>query len=394
MVQPDDALKESAAATLHVTALCDSEAFETLRGEWEALLERAPRATAFQCPDWLATSWRLSHGRQAIQLLSVRDDAGEMVGIMPLRYQHYGRWPWRLRVLRWLGQDKTGLTETLGPVFAAGYETAAMRAVLTYLGRGAREWDILELPRTPEPLALMFRDWTQEMGYKVMDFAAASRLYIHLAADWSSLQRTLSKNLRSNLARCRNRLDREGHVVSFSMLADPEAIVAALPRFFELHRMRSEAAEMKQHNDYFPTQANRDFVVEMARILAPRQRLLLAQMEVDGAVVATQLLLFQSQTMSAYYSGFDPQWRQYSVMTLLTRACVEYAIARGMSWVDLTEGSRSQAKRQWGNEELMSYHVLIARPPLLTVLAARALLKWYATRARRDVRPSSKGSDS
>jgi CelD/BcsL family acetyltransferase involved in cellulose biosynthesis len=178
------------------------------------------------------------------------------------------------------------------------------------------------------------------------------------------------------------------------MLADPEAIVAALPRFFELHRMRSEAAEMKQHNDYFPTQANRDFVVEMARVLAPRQRLLLAQMEVDGAVVATQLVLFQSQTMSAYYSGFDPQWRQYSVMTLLTRACVEYAIARGMSWVDLTEGSRSQAKRQWGNEELMSYHVLIARPPLLTVLAARAMLKWYATRARRDVRPSSNGTDS
>lgn len=382
MTVSDEAMvMTSETPVLRVTVANEVEAFEALREEWLALLAQIPRATAFQTPEWLATWWRMRGTNRQIWLLVVRRADGALIGLMPLQLQTFGPGRWGLRVLRWLGQDRTGLTDTLGALFAPGYEMAAAEAALAYLHEHDQDWDIIELPRTPGPLAQVLCCWVQEQRYNLAFFGRSRWLYVRLPADWPALQRTLSKNLRSNLARYRNRLVREGHTASVSMLTDPDSVVAALPEYFELHRRRSEARDLKHHSNYFRTPGSRAFATEMARQLSARGQLALAQMVVDGNVAAAQLLLFQGDTMSAYFSGFDPQWARYSVMMLLTRASVEYAFERGVQWIDLTAGAKSdQSKRQWGNEEFVSCHLLIARSRAQAVLAAQAMRAWYVLR--------------
>jgi hypothetical protein len=104
-------------------------------------------------------------------------------------------------------------------------------------------------------------------------------------------------------------------------------------------------------------------------VLSTQGRLALAQIVVDGTVVAAQLLLFQGQVMTVYYSGFDPKWSRHRVMKLLMRGCVEYAIAQGMRWIDLTAGA-SQTKRQWGNEEVLTDRVQVAQPSPVNAFGA------------------------
>jgi CelD/BcsL family acetyltransferase involved in cellulose biosynthesis len=339
-----------------------------------------PCAQGYRLPERRLACY-LGSGREP-WLLQVRDAMGTLVGLVPLQLERYGIWPLRLRMLRWLGYGTGGLTDTLGPLFAAGYEEVAMQMALDHLFQHEQEWDLLELARTPDRFVPVLQSQAQRAGYQIAIFEPIDWLYIHLPADWATLQRTLSKNLRSNLPRYRNRLHREGHRESFMLLTEPEAITAALPRFFELHRLRSRARNMKWHGNYYATAVSRAFTTEVARVLSAQGRLALAQMVVDDTVVAAQLLLFQGQTMSTYFSGFDPAWGRYSVMMLLTRACVEYAILRGMRWIDLTAGAGSQAKRQWGNEEALTYRVQITRPALLPCLAAQAIRKWYDRRRR------------
>ncbi|GAC1381244.1 MAG: hypothetical protein NVSMB33_07800 [Ktedonobacteraceae bacterium] len=376
MIQQEDAQILNRIKVLDVQSISTPEAFITLRNEWEALLARAARATAFQSSDWLALWWRHLGAGSTLRLLILRDADKMLVGIVPLQMRHYGIWPLRLRVLFWLGHGIGGLTDTLGPVFAAGYEKEAICTALSYLRHHQAEWDLLALARTPALLIEEIIAWAQAVNYRTEVFDPIGWLYASLPGDWSSFQKTLSKNLRSNLPRYRNRLVREGHNASFEVLTESESIIEALPRFFELHQLRAQAEDMKSHSNYFATPTSRTFITEAARNLGAQKRLALAQMIVDDRVVAAQLLLFQDQVMSTYFSGFDPEWGRYSIMMLTMKACIEYAIAQGIRWVDLTAGAGSQTKRQWGNEETQTSYVLIAQSALIGTVGGWVIRKW------------------
>jgi CelD/BcsL family acetyltransferase involved in cellulose biosynthesis len=366
-----------AAMAVCVEVLCTLEAVTALADEWATLLSPLACATCFQHPDWLIAWWRICGRGAQLYVLVLRGIDRKLVGVMPLQrtilpslpslracgarhVRHVGRgWPWQVRIVRWLGQG--ALTDTLGPVFAAGYERAGMRAALRYLAEHSCEWDVLALAATPDEPFREITSWVCALP-RLATFVrrVGGCLSIQLPSDWQSYQRTLSKNLRSNLARYGNRLKREGYQASYSVLTAEEEIRQALPHLFRLHRLRARAEGMKRHSDYFATPASRTMLSEVAGVLSRRGKLALAQLCIDGQVVALQLLLFQGDTMSLSFSGWYPQWSRYSVMMLTTKGSIEYAMSRGVTTVDLASGAGSQAKRQWSNQQQTTRYVVVA----------------------------------
>lgn len=361
---------------LHVEKVHTLAALVALVDEWELLLACVPRVTCFQHPDWLITWWHGFGKDMQLYVLCIRDDKNALIGIVPLQRTCYGHG--LLRVLRWLGQSHGALTDTLGPLFVGGYEHSGMQKALTYLNIHSHEWDILALAHTPELFVQEITDWGNSCHHLTHLRDTMGWLAIRLPHSWDVYERTLSKNLRSNLVRYRNRLRREGHQVVYSILTEPTAILSALPQLFALHRLRAEAEHMKHHTDYFATSESKDFISAVAQVLSERQSVALATMSINGCVVAAQLLLFQGNVMSLYFSGFDPAWSHYSVMMLTTRSSIEYALAHNISWVDLTIGAASQAKRQWGNEETLTRYVVVAERSLAGIagLCGERVLQW------------------
>ena len=376
----------SVPLSLHVSLAQEPGAFTRLHDEWRLLLARATRPTAFQTIEWLSTWHRIISGTGQLWVLVARDLSGEMVGVVPLEMRHYGIGPLSLRVLSWLGHRHgrgiSVLTDTLGPITNAGQESRVLSAALEYLRQHDADWDVLELTRTPSTIAPDLITWARAAGYRPATYDPLEWPFIRLPSNWSALEQTLSRNLRNNLARCHNRLRREGHRELSAVLTEPTEIEAGLQRLFMLHRLRAQAAELKRHFDYFATPISRDFTIEVARRLSAQGRLALAQMQVDDTVVAAQLILIEGSTMSLHISGFDPAWKSYNVLTLLTQQCVQYAFGRGVRWIDLTTGGISQTKRQWATEVLQCENVQIARPALTSLLAARAYRELYLVRRR------------
>lgn len=358
-------ITDIAASTLSLKRVAQSAELVTLNSEWDMLLARLSRATCFQRLDWLTTWWHIfvdaDNNKSGAQLwvLLLYEQGGTLVGVLPMYCQHYRCGPLRLRVLRWLGQGHGALTDTLGPLFVPGYEQVGMCCGLAYLAEQRGQWDVLALAHTPADLSATIRAYAHEQGWHPITRAVMGWLAIRLPSDWTTYQRALSKNLRSNLPRYRNRLLREERMAHVEILTSPEAILAALPQLFLLHRQRAHAMNMKRHSDYFASATSRAFMLLIAMILSWQRRVALARMIVDGQVVAMQLLLFEGDGMSLYFSGFDPAWGRYSVMMLTTKASLQYAMAQGITWVDLTAGAGSQAKRQWANEEYYKYYVLV-----------------------------------
>ena len=75
-------------------------------------------------------------------------------------------------------------------------------------------------------------------------------------------------------------------------------------------------------------------------------------LKIAGQVVACRLGFQCGDSLYLYYSGFDPAWGKYSVMTTTVAEAVKYAIAAGLKTVNLSPGL-DVSKTRWGPTELI-----------------------------------------
>ena len=71
-----------AEAGLRATVLTDAGALRATAADWRALWERAPGATPFQHPAWLAAWWE-AFAPGELATIAVRSDDGRLVGLAP-----------------------------------------------------------------------------------------------------------------------------------------------------------------------------------------------------------------------------------------------------------------------------------------------------------------------
>jgi CelD/BcsL family acetyltransferase involved in cellulose biosynthesis len=94
------------------------------------------------------------------------------------------------------------------------------------------------------------------------------------------------------------------------------------------------------------------------------------QLKIGGAVVATRVGFSFGRTLYLYYSGYDPAWAKYSVMTTAVAEAIKWAIARGFDIVNLSTGN-DVSKTRWGPEEKLFHSVVLQAPTARARLATR-----------------------
>jgi CelD/BcsL family acetyltransferase involved in cellulose biosynthesis len=82
---------------------------------------------------------------------------------------------------------------------------------------------------------------------------------------------------------------------------------------------------------------------------------------VGGEVVATRIGFAMGDTLYLYFSGSDPAWRKYSVMTTAVAEAFQRAIAEGFAAVNLSNGT-DVSKTRWAPERI-DYHDLVQVAP-------------------------------
>jgi CelD/BcsL family acetyltransferase involved in cellulose biosynthesis len=98
------------------------------------------------------------------------------------------------------------------------------------------------------------------------------------------------------------------------------------------------------------------------------------QLRIASKIVATRIGFVVGDSLYLYYSGFDPQWARYSVMTTTVAEAIKYAIAQGLTTVNLSP-AKDVSKTRWGPREI-SYRCAYQQGARLhSGLAHRAYLK-------------------
>jgi CelD/BcsL family acetyltransferase involved in cellulose biosynthesis len=146
-------------------------------------------------------------------------------------------------------------------------------------------------------------------------------------------------------------MERDGHKLAFRVIDRRDEVDQALDRFFELHTARSQAQDMSFHRDNFQVKKHREFLVDVFKTFALGGHVRILEMDVNGELAAIRLAFAFDDELYVYFSGFDPKWKQYGVMTTLIVETIKWAIENGFKTLNLSTG-KDLSKLRWKPTEI------------------------------------------
>ena len=295
-------------------------ALDEYRNEWDALVDAAPRPTAF------LRSWWLEGVAQPGTSYVVVLDGGRLVGGLALVQDHF------------LGVPR---------------ERLAGRLALTTLDLDALVHRDLDASRVSEVVGLLAA-WISRPGSRFIDLAGLSEDARLLDAfperavveredtiSWTDLPATfdeylagLPKKLRQDIKRARRRLT-EGDVVTRTVTGDVESALGELRR---LHELRWGVGSTMFSQGY-------EAFARAARLGALRGEVVFHEALAGDRVLAS-LVTFELVGRCLFcQSGRDPDPEFASTGTLVRAAALERAISQGLKIVDMGPGHRARKVR-------------------------------------------------
>ncbi len=151
-------------------------------------------------------------------------------------------------------------------------------------------------------------------------------------------------------------------------------VVEALDTFFALHTARARASHGPVHPDRFAAARARRFLAEVCRDLAEQHITRVFTLLVDGKPVASRIGFVLPGCLYLYYSGYDPSWARYGVMTTTVVEAIKYAIALGVPRLHLSMGA-DVSKTRWGGATPVLHDAVSVRPRWTSEVALQ-LYSW------------------
>jgi len=371
LVPPERRLATARMTELSVGKVTSDEALVALEPEWAALERAAGNTLPFRTAAWTLAWW--AHLRQdraamrdSLAIRTFRTADGQLVGVAPLLLtERPGVGLIRTRSLAFVGADPN-ITELRGPLFHPEYEAACTTALEDELMRSSSEWDWMtwsgiQRDGAAGDVLSPAVDWQYSVPYYTLA----------LEPDWERFRGKLGRNIKESLRKCYNSLKREGLSPSLEIVTERDQLDAALADFYRLHAARAKLDDTIAHSDVFVQELPRRFLRDVCGRFADRRELRILRLFVGDRLVASRVGFVLGGSLYFYYSGYDPEFRDRSVMTTLMAEAIKGAIIEGLHSVNLSTGN-DVSKARWRPLEHVVWEGMAVSPSSRGRLARRA----------------------
>jgi CelD/BcsL family acetyltransferase involved in cellulose biosynthesis len=361
----------SGAETLRAEIVANLAGIEALAADYRRLYEVSGNTLPFATQEW-HLAWcehLLNRSRRALQqprFCVLRKVDGSCAAIVPLVLTQRRVGLLKVAALGLVGADPA-LTEIHNPLVEPGYERAAVRTVHERLAT-LPGWDWIQWNGVSGALAEALGLEAAPQWYQTLD-----DYVLDLPPTWLEFRATLRRNVRESLRHCYNSLRRDGHTFEFVVAREPLEVRSALHRFLELHTLRAKMAWGPKHPDRFAASSLQAFLYGVCARLAVRDVVRVFQLRIGDSVIAARVGFVVGDSLYLYYSGFDPAWASYSVMTTTMAEALRYAIASGLKSANLSV-TGDKAKLRWYPRRVDFHSALVYRDSLRSRLASSAYL--------------------
>lgn len=300
----------------------------------------------------------------------LRDGAADCVAIIPFIVSRRRVGPLSFVFLRLVGTEMM-LTEIRSPLVESGYEHLVVRAVRDSLDAGL-DWDWIHWTGIGGAFEQALR-----IGGRLQPEPSTPYYVLDLPPTWGELRYALKRNIRESLRHCYNSLKRDGLQFELQVITERAGVRAALDRFLELHALRANLKNTVIHPNRFASPVEQGFLYAVCERLCESRALRLFCLRIGAETVAMRIGFVVGDSLYLYYSGYDPQWSGYSVMTTTVAEAIKYAIAHGLKTVNLSPGN-DVSKTRWGPVELQYTSAYEQRDRLRSRLASRAYVRTHS----------------
>jgi CelD/BcsL family acetyltransferase involved in cellulose biosynthesis len=268
------------------------------------------------------------------------------VAVAPLLLRQYPSKGPGFGCLRYFGADRN-LTEIRGPLCRPEHEGIVVDTLLDHSFARDRGFDcfIVDGVRAEETALRMKRLygsplWTEELPNFVLD----------LPKTWEEFRRTRSRNIKESLRKCENSPKRAGLELDFRVASSGAELSLALESFFSLHAARASRTDTVRHKNVFADPLANRFLRALVSRYESTGGVRIFTLVLDQKPVAARIAFRAGRSLYLYYSGYDPAYGQYSVMTTVVARAIRYAIEQGYESVNLLTGN-DLSKTRWSPTE-------------------------------------------
>jgi CelD/BcsL family acetyltransferase involved in cellulose biosynthesis len=357
------------AGPAHVELVTTLDGLERLKPDYDRLNRSTGNRLPFALHDWHVAWWKHFAARSewvqdSLAIYVVRDRLDQCLALVPFVATDRFFGPLRLRTMSMLGPDPY-ISEFRGPLVHPGCEVEVVRLLRGRLAAdGQWDWILWSGARGPFAEALA-ADGQVEWRDGSIDYL------LELPSTWDAFRAGLKRNIRESVRHCYNSLKRDGLQFELEVAWRPADVSVALEDFFALHAMRAHLTETIPHPDRFKSLKTKDFLREVCLRLAARGVTRIFLLKIRSKVVAVRIGFVVGQSLYLYFSGYDPEWRKYSVMTTTVAEAIKYAIAEKLTTVSLSAGT-DVSKTRWGATPVVSSEALECRRALRSQIAHKA----------------------
>ncbi|MGH3148196.1 MAG: GNAT family N-acetyltransferase, partial [Rubrobacter sp.] len=330
---------------LEVAVLDSAQDFVALEEEWEGLHRDSPLATPFQSWAWLYSWWEFYGEGYELRLVTLRDEAGLLVGLIPLmleRRRGFGR-------LLFVG---TGITDYLDALVREGWEAEVPEAGAQAI-KEMGSWGVADLQQVrPEAAAWnILRSWTGPRTHAWQDGCPVINL-----KPWDELVESLSKNHRSTVRRALRRAEVDGVRREVAKPADSER---AARRLVAVSRERWEGNPLVGPEHW--TQRFESHMVAAVRRMASRGLGGISEFWRDGEVIISDFWVSGKDFLGTYSLGASQEaLRRYQWSSLYIWDAVNIARSKNNSRLDLLRGEE-QYKLRWNPRVVPNHRLILGR---------------------------------
>jgi CelD/BcsL family acetyltransferase involved in cellulose biosynthesis len=342
-------------AGVGVTRMTLADALALGPAAWDALLEQTPGPSPFMSWAW-HRAWADSAPAAdvaASEVLVLGDAAGAIQALLPVRVRRTSFHRFPVAALSWADGD-TGCPDLLDVLAVPGADLSALVPVLAAL-----PWQVAVFSNLAPDADGVRRlsDAIGARGYGVRRRALWACPYLALGNDWEGYLATLTPTRRQTLRRKERNLRRD-HAMTITDYDGPR-VEEGLAKLMLLHRRRWERSGEGDgaFRDPRVVHLHRGF----AALLAARNHLWLATLDLDGQAAAAWYGFTCRDAVYFYQSGRDPRWDKESVGLVLMGAMIQRAIERGFRRFDFLRGD-DVYKRQWTDTRRFTEEITIFRP--------------------------------
>ena len=354
---------------LSVEVVTTSQRLSELTADYDRLYQAANVNLPFQLHEWHVAWWNAFAStslkiRDRLLFHVVRSAADGCIAIVPLVLsERPGRGPIKIGTLALIGTDPY-ITELRKPTIVPGCEAKVGDAVQRSLAKESG-WDWAHWTGFGEDFERgLGRGGSLEPMEPSLDYV------LDLAPTWDEFRGNLKRNIRESVRHCYNSLKRDGISLEFTVARSGEELKSALDSFVRLHAARAGLEDTVAHPDRFAAASTRAFLYDVCQRLAARDIVRVFLLKLSGEIVAARIGFEINDSLYLYYSGYDPNWRKYSVMTTLVTEAIKYAIDRKLKTVNLSAGT-DVSKTRWGARPVPFAEAMQLRPRLRSQLASK-----------------------